>query len=105
MTDIGWIEGKSFKFIYASETYHIEIIDEESLKWTQLQGPHEGRSDTERYVGSVLSPDIVLLTWIEADGLGLSNALNIAEMTVTTHANMGRDVFRNPGTLEVISQG
>lgn len=99
-----WIEGKTFKFVYASETYQIKIIDGKSLTWTQLQGPDEGKADTESYVCSVLSRDIVLLTWIEADGLGLSNALNIADLTVTTHANMGREVFGNPGTLEIAGQ-
>ena len=38
-----------------------------------------------------------MISWVEADGLGLSNMLDPATGTLTTHASMGREVFRNPG--------
>ena len=91
--------GRSFCFEYSSETYLIEVLDGEKLRWTQERGPKVGSGDTENYVFSEIAGETVLLTWIEADGLGLSNVLNFASGTVTTHANVGRDVFVNPGKL------
>jgi phenolic acid decarboxylase len=93
--------GKTLKFEYASETYRIDVLDETSVRWTRVAGEDAGRGDTERYVYSRLSEEIGLITWVEADGLGLSNALNFTAGVVATHANEGREVFENPGKLTV----
>lgn len=93
--------GKTLSFVYSNETYRIEVLNDSQVRWTQTEGPKSGQGDTETYVFSALSEDIGLITWIEADGLGLSNALNFAQNTVTTHANQGRDVFENVGRLEI----
>ncbi len=91
------IVGTSFKFIYSDETYRIDVISEKRLHWTRVAGDNAGQSDEERYVFDVLSPEIILLTWIEVDGLGLSNVLNLRDGTLITHANHGREVFQNKG--------
>ena len=93
--------GRSLRFTYSDETYLIEVLNEAQIKWTRTVGASVGQGDTEAYVYSKLSASIGVITWIEADGLGLSNALNFAEKSVTTHANMGREVFENRGDLEV----
>ena len=89
----------TLRFEYANETYRIEILSKTEIRWTREVGDPIGQGDTERYVYSRLSENLVMLTWIEADGLGLSNVLDFSEKTVITHANMGRDVFENPGKL------
>ncbi len=91
------IVGASFKFIYLDETYRIDVKSEKRLCWTREAGDNAGQSDEETYVFDVLSPEIILLTWVEADGLGLSNVLNLRDGTLITHANHGREVFQNKG--------
>ena len=93
--------GRTVLFEYSDETYQIDILTDTTLRWKRVKGEKVGEGDEERYVYSRLSEDIILVTWIEEGGPGLSNALNIATQTVTTHANMGRDVFENPGKLVV----
>ena len=93
--------GKTLTFEYESDAYKIEILSGSRLHWTQLRGETPGKGDEEAYLYSALGDAIGMITWIEADGLGLSNILNFAEETVTTHANMGRDVYLNPGKLIV----
>ena len=93
--------GKTFQFEYSNETYQIEILTDATLRWTRVKGENTGEGDEERYVYSVLEEHLAMLTWIEDGGPGLSNALDFAKHTVTTHANMGRDVFENPGKLIV----
>ena len=97
--------GHKLTFHYASETYEIDIRSADRLRWTRTEGEDIGKGDVEAYVYSRLSPDIALISWVEADGLGLSNALNFARGTVTTHANMAREVFENQGRLSVASLG
>lgn len=91
------IVGKNFQLIYSDETYRIDVISESRLRWTREAGDNAGQSDEETYVFDVLSPEIILLTWIEADGLGLSNVLNVLDGALITHANHGREVFQNKG--------
>jgi hypothetical protein len=43
-----------------------------------------------------------MITWIEAKGSGLSNIRDFDKMTVTTHANIGRNLFVDPGTLVAV---
>ena len=93
------IIGERFALVYSNETYQIDIVTETRLRWKRTEGENVGQGDEERYVYSRLSDDTILVTWIEADGLGLSNVLRFSDMTVTTHANMGRDVFENCGNL------
>jgi hypothetical protein len=93
------IVGARYRFVYSDETYLIEVLSATEVHWTREVGKTVGQSDTERYVFSSLSDDIFMLTWIEADGLGLSNVFQPRTNTLTTHANVGRDVFVNEGEL------
>ncbi|MCQ0091091.1 hypothetical protein [Roseovarius sp. M141] len=56
--------------------------------------------DKESYIYSRLSDDIVLLTWVEADGLGATNTLRFSDMTILTNGNIEHNIFDNPGKLE-----
>ena len=93
------IVGKTLTFTYTNDTYRIEVTSETKLRWTQLRGDNPGSGDDEDYVFNELAGGLALITWIEADGLGLSNVLDPATGTLTTHANMGREVFQNLGAF------
>ena len=95
------ITGRTLEFHYTDETYRIDVLSETRVRWTRTIGDPQGASDEEDYIYSQISRTQGLITWIEADGLGLSNILDFEALTVTTHANMGRAVFRNPGRLVV----
>ncbi len=89
--------GANFQFIYSDETYRINVLSDTSLRWTREVGDNVGQSDEESYVLDVLSKDLIILTWVEADGLGRSNVMNLSDGNLVTHANHGRDVFQNRG--------
>ncbi len=91
--------GQIFFFDYLSESYRIEILSTNKLHWTRVKGENSGVNDEESYVFSTLDERKIMLTWIEADGLGLSNVLDLNAKTLTTHANLGREVFVNSGVL------
>ncbi|ABD56659.1 MoaF-related domain-containing protein [Jannaschia sp. CCS1] len=96
------IIGVRYGFVYSDETYLIEVLTDTAVRWTRTEGKDAGQSDTEQYVFSSLTEDMFMLTWIEADGLGLSNVFQLSDGTLTTHANVGRDVFVNPGKLNLM---
>ena len=92
----------AFDLNYADESYRIEILDHTRLRWTRTAGPEPGVTDEERYVATELGEQRWLITWIEATGLGLSSVIDFRRLTLLTHANMGRDVFENPGRVEIL---
>ena len=94
--------GERFEFVYAEETYLIEILDETSLRWTRTVGDPVGTSDVERYVWSAVDDTRWMITWIEATGLGLSSLVDTATGVLTTHANMVRNVFVNAGEVRSV---
>ena len=81
------------------------MLTKETLHWTREAGNNVGQSDEEKHVLDQLSADIILLTWIEADGLGLSNAMNLRDGNLITHANQGREVFQNKGRHTLVTDG
>ena len=89
----------AFDLNYADETYRIEILDHTRLRWTRTAGPEPGVTDEERYVATELGEQRWLITWIEATGLGLTSAIDLATGQLITHANEDRSVFENPGTI------
>ena len=93
--------GKRFQFVYSDETYRIEILSHEKIRWTRIEGDDVGQGDEESYAYSALADGLVMLSWVEADMLGLSNVLDFVNATVTTHAKVGREVHENPGGLRV----
>ncbi len=95
--------GHQFEFIYDSETYLVEILDLETLRWTRTHGDSVGATDVERYVWSSVDEDRWLVTWIEATGLGLSSLVDVANRRLITHGNSGRAVFTNTGEVRPVS--
>ena len=89
--------GARFEFDYGEECYLIEFLDDERLRWTRTTGDPVGTTDIESYVWTALDRRRSMVTWIEADGLGLSSVVEVEGGTLVTHANTGRDVFVNSG--------
>ena len=95
--------GSVFHFVYSDETYRIEVLSLEKLRWTRIEGEDVGQCDEESYTFSELAGGLTMLSWVEADMLGLSNVLDFTAGTVITHAKVGRDVHENPGKLREAS--
>lgn len=91
--------GRSFDFVYSTETYRIEFLDPDRLSWTQTIGTETGTTEEETYAFSHLAENLILVSWVEADGLALSHVINFTTQTITTHAAIGRTIYTNPGTL------
>ena len=100
--------GKTFDIEYLSEhskdTYRFIIPnnDTKKIKWERIKGTDVGKGDTEDYVITQLTDEKLLITWIEADGLGLSNVLDFTAGTCLTHGNNGRSVWKHTGKLTLV---
>lgn len=66
----------TIRFEYSDQTYRIDLLTNSTLRWTREKGQNIGEGDEEKYVASQLSDDLVMITWIEKGGPGLSNVLD-----------------------------
>ena len=76
--------GRVMEYHYAPESCRIGVLTEARVRWTRTRGDAIGTSDEEALEHFTALTD---------------HAPDFAEGTVTAHANMGREVFRNPGRL------
>ena len=99
--------GKSFDIEYKSEksnaTYRFHVLTDSKLKWELMKGEGNGNGDEEDYVITQITDEgKLLITWIEADGLGLSNVLDFNDGTCLTHGNNGRNAWKHVGKLTLL---
>ncbi|CAB9525113.1 expressed unknown protein [Seminavis robusta] len=101
--------GRPFTIQYESEhskdLYSFEIKNDKKIAWKRIGGTDVGKGDEEDYVMTQLTDKKILITWIEADGLGLSNVLDFDEGTCLTHGNNGRAVWKHNGKLAFVENG
>lgn len=98
--------GKLFDIEYKSEhsqdTYRFVVENDHQIVWKRVLGSNVGQGDREEYVITHLTSSKILMTWIEADGLGLSNVLDFTAGTCLTHGNNGRNVWKHKGKLTLL---
>lgn len=98
--------GKTFDIVYSSEqskdTYRFKVQSADKIRWDRIAGSDVGKGDLEQYVATRLDDDKLIITWIEADGLGLTNVLNFKAGTCLTHGNNGRSVWKHTGALSLV---
>jgi len=72
-------------FLYRYEggpSYRVTAPDNDTVHWLCVEGDEAGREATEQVTRLVVSDDVHLLSWVEADGLVVTQALNYAAASV-----------------------
>ena len=97
------ITGHMYLFDYGHYAYQITIDSQSQLTWELVKGEFEGpKSESDDYVFSWIDENILLLSWVEKSGFGLSNSLNLNTGELITHGRQGDRVFVNPGKVSLL---
>ena len=91
--------GKTFKYTYKDAVYHVQFKSASELHWKAMQGEEAGREDLETYTLQKISPTEYFIAWIEKDGLGVSQVLNLKEKRVHTFLKIDKELISLNGTL------
>lgn len=95
--------GKTYLFDYGDTAYEITLETETDVHWKLIKGDYPGpQEDLERYYLSEVADGVVLISWVEASGLGLYNVLNLNNGTLITHAREGDITHINKGTITLL---
>src|SRR5499426_430748 len=76
------------------------------LTWEALTGPSKGMSGNETIFSSEVAPNVFFISWLENDGISVSNVLDLnnSRMTafLTFDMGKGRQSFFDKGIIEEI---
>ena len=97
--------GNRFTIRYRSGlTVEASYPDSNRLTWKALEGPSKGATGTENASITEVAPGVFLVSWIEKDGITVTNALNLNTNNVTSVVTVpgteGRQLLSDVGTIE-----
>ena len=73
----------TFIYRYAGgHVYEVQVKTDDQLHWRCLEGEDQGRESDETVYRVAIRPDIHLLSWVEADGLVVTQVVDFTAMTV-----------------------
>lgn len=94
------LTGKKVEYNYGDYIYHLDFISEDQLRWECVEGDEKGKSDTEKYATQRLNDHTFFLSWVEADGLGVSQVLNMKDMKINCYLKIDKDIIPLSGTVK-----
>lgn len=93
------ITGKSFEYNYGTIVYRIKFKSADVLHWWCVEGDEKGKEDEETYHLQQLNSDMFFISWIEKDGTGVSQVLNLNDMTIHCFLKVDKDCISLSGKV------
>lgn len=91
--------GKSLEYNYGEDVYQLQFQSDTSLHWKCVQGDEAGKEADETYATQRLNKHSFFVSWVEADGLGVSQVINLKDMTINCYLKIDRDIIPLSGTI------
>jgi MoaF C-terminal domain len=79
------ILGNTFQYDYGDGAYEVHFDSPTTLTWRRVKGQNIGQRATEHCQIQQLSPHTYFIAWIEADGLRVSQVLDLAEKKISVY--------------------
>ncbi|RBQ30633.1 hypothetical protein CRU92_11470 [Arcobacter sp. FW59] len=96
------LAGKIFEYDYGTAGYRVEYKSDDVLHWKAIKGEETGRESDEAYKMQKLGENVYFVSWVEADGLGVSIVLNLKENKVNAFLKIDREIIPLSGTVTII---
>ena len=94
--------GKTIEYTYGESVYHVTIDTEKEMHWEAVAGSEKGAYEEETYGIASTGPQQFLITWSEANGIGVSQVLDFEKGIVYNHLIRGRDVSTGTGKIRIL---
>ncbi len=93
------LSGKKFEYNYGDFVYEIVFKSNSSLEWNCTQGEDKGKNGIEKYSFQKLDKNLFFISWIEKDGLGVSQVVNFKENKINTFLKQEKEIISLSGTI------
>lgn len=100
-SEVVQLVNKNILYDYGSTKYEVEFVSSDSLLWTCIEGEEKGKSALEKYALQQLQPNQYFVSWVEKDGLGVSQVLNLNNKQVSTFLKIDKEIISLQGKLRV----
>ena len=94
--------GKTIEYSYGESVYHVTIDTENEMHWEAVAGDEKGAFEEETYGIASTGPQQFLITWSEANGIGVSQVLDFEKGIVYNHLIRGRNVSTGTGKIRIL---
>ncbi|MGG6230484.1 phenolic acid decarboxylase [Tenacibaculum sp. SDUM215027] len=96
--------GKSFEYNYGDYVYEVNFKSENTLHWKCVKGNEKGREADETYSKQKLNNYTLFISWVEEDGLGVSQVVNLKNNTVNTFLKIDKEIIPLTGTIHELQK-
>lgn len=93
--------GKTLEYNYGKAIYHVTFNTAKNLHWKCIAGDEKGKEADETYVEQRLNGHTFFISWVEADGLGVSQVVNLKDLKVNCYLKIEKDIIPLSGTIAV----
>ena len=90
--------GKTFEYNYGDVVYHVNFKSANTLHWKAIKGEEAGKEDDETYTIQQLSSTTYFIAWIEKDGLGVSQVLNLKDKKINAFLKIDKEIIPLAGS-------
>jgi hypothetical protein len=94
--------GKTIEYRYGESIYHVTIDSDSTLHWEAMAGDEKGTRENETYVIASIDDSKLLITWGEANGIGVAQVLDFKKGLVYNHLLRGRAVTAGEGEIKIL---
>jgi phenolic acid decarboxylase len=91
--------GKKLEYNYGENIYLVSFKTNKKLHWKCIQGEEKGKEATETYATQRLNNNTLFISWIEKEGLGVSQVINLKEKSIHTFLKIDRKIVTLSGTI------
>jgi len=97
--EIDSLYGKTLEYNYGDHVYEVNFISENELYWKCIKGNEKGKEATDTYSALRLDNYTLFVSWVENDGLGVSQVINLQNNTVKTFLKINKEIVPLIGTV------
>ncbi|WP_445455162.1 MoaF-related domain-containing protein [Flavobacterium sp. HNIBRBA15423] len=97
--EIDSLSGKTLEYNYGDNMYVVNFKSEKELHWKCIKGDEKGKEAIETYLTLRLDNHTLFISWVENDGLGVSQVINLKNNTVKTFLKIDREIIPLTATI------
>lgn len=91
--------GQTYIYDYGDAKYELDCLTDSTLHWKCIEGEEKGKEETDKYKKQNLGNNSVFVTWIEADGIGVSQILNFTNGDVSSFLKIDKEIVLGNGKI------
>ena len=91
--------GETLKYNYGEDVYLVSFRSKTKLHWKCLEGSEQGKEATETYKLQQIGTHRVFIAWVEADGLGVSQVLDLKTNKVYSYLKIDQELVALEGMI------